>query len=772
MDPQLANVALVLSGVVGPIFGRVYDGAKKSLAWSRDQTWRRVVWAQAAQAYAEGLAERYGMIRIMGMTRPIPLRHIYTDVYTLNRPSALRWYTVEALEADFQRASRTTAWERPAGERRPGVELARATPRLFILGKPGAGKTTFLKYLALEVAPHELQALPIFVGLRDWADSQQPLLDYVTRQFAICGFPQARPFVERLLQQGPALVVFDGLDEVSAAQEEEQQIRRQVRDFADQYRACRIALTCRVAFTDYTFEKFTYVEMADFTSDQTRHFIRNWFASYNRRAVGERMIQELEQPPQAAIHELTTNPLLLTLLCLSYGETLHFPTRQVELYEEALEALLKKWDSSRDIRRDAVYAGLSLGRKRQLLAWLAYEPFEKGRVFFPLAELATRVVAFVRRLPEAPPPEDIDGEEVIKSIEAQHGLLVERAQGVYSFSHLTFQEYFTARYLVEHATEGVPTPLLRHVGKQRWREVCLLTTALLPEADAFFDCWLNALQQTIETTPPLVGILRWAADKATQNANRGAKPEPALAWRREYLNLARNIARTYKPRQGRSLALSLALAFDDVRAFDLGRDLVFSHSFYFEPDDPLDPEQDVDLEQDINLDHDFERMLNHPFEYAFNLACELGHDDGDVDLWLWHADAALAYGVIYSESWEVWTAAQILPEALAVTAALQASAVALARSLGWEATAQAVAAIPSPAADAAETDLAQWAATWQEVAWRERRVPWPGELSYDEFKLLEAYLESCALLLDCLKVAAVADREAILDRLLRPPAAA
>ncbi len=29
----------------------------------------------------------------------------------------------------------------------------------------------------------------------------------------------------------------------------------------------------------------------------------------------------------------------------------------------------------------------------------------------------------------------------------QHGLLVEPAKGIYSFSHLTFQEYFAARYL-------------------------------------------------------------------------------------------------------------------------------------------------------------------------------------------------------------------------------------------------------------------------------------------------------------------------------------
>jgi predicted NACHT family NTPase len=41
----------------------------------------------------------------------------------------------------------------------------------------------------------------------------------------------------------------------------------------------------------------------------------------------------------------------------------------------------------------------------------------------------------------------LDSEAVLKSIEWQHGLLVERSRRIYSFSHLTFQEYFTARHI-------------------------------------------------------------------------------------------------------------------------------------------------------------------------------------------------------------------------------------------------------------------------------------------------------------------------------------
>jgi predicted NACHT family NTPase len=82
----------------------------------------------------------------------------------------------------------------------------------------------------------------------------------------------------------------------------------------------------------------------------------------------------------------------------------------------------------------------------------------------------------------------VDSEAVLKSIEAQHSLLVERARGIYSFSHLTFHEYFTARKIVTscnpYATDD-PTlqRLVSHMTEKRWQKVFLLTIEMLNRAD-------------------------------------------------------------------------------------------------------------------------------------------------------------------------------------------------------------------------------------------------------------------------------------------------
>ena len=129
------------------------------------------------------------------------------------------------------------------------------------------------------------------------------------------------------------------------------QIISEIKQFSRRYQQNNIVLTCRIAAVEYNFDQFAHVEMADFSPEQIERFISNWFQ--NDAATGQMMWAQLQAKEHKGIRELTRNPLLLTLLCLAYQETLHFPKRRVEIYEEALEVLLKKWDSTRGIRRDS-----------------------------------------------------------------------------------------------------------------------------------------------------------------------------------------------------------------------------------------------------------------------------------------------------------------------------------------------------------------------------------------------------------------------------------
>ncbi|MDJ0658556.1 MAG: NACHT domain-containing NTPase [Crocosphaera sp.] len=474
------------------------------------------------------------------LTQP-PLEKIYTQTSFYLEPSYQRWLEVSDLERSLAKADglRLSA---PHSNTVFDLELVTKQDKLVILGKPGAGKTTFLQYLALQCSQRKYRQdlIPCFIQLRtEWEQGDEEVIDlqsYLLDYGKNCGLSHQQSQI--LLEAGKFLLLLDGLDEVP--QQHREILCKNIQVFSQTFYKNSLIITSRNSAQQFHFRGFTYVEMADFEHNRIQDFVQKWFVVTSKNKTegkrkAEQFLEELNSPENEAIRELAVTPILLNLLCSVFKERARFPRQRAKLYEAGLDILLQRWDRCRGIERDDFYHDLPLLDKRKLLSKIAAVTFSEGHYFFEGREIQEIIEDYLCH--HCNFKEDMESlwltsEAVLKSIEIQHGVLVERAKDIYSFSHLTFQEYFTARYIIASDRNNLDkrlTDLAQKIADESWREIILLTVDMLPKADIFVLKIKDYLKHLTEENSKLKKCLQ-SIDKKVESLNLSEKKSAVKAF--------------------------------------------------------------------------------------------------------------------------------------------------------------------------------------------------------------------------------------------------
>jgi hypothetical protein len=136
----------------------------------------------------------------------------------------------------------------------------------------------------------------------------------------------------------------------------------------------------------------------------------------------------------------------------------------------------------------------------------------------------------------------IDVSTILTIMESQHGLLIQRAQGVYSFSHLTFQEYLAAKSFVEESDPDRWDDLLQYLEDRRWREVFVLIVSMV-KADFLVRKIYSLLGQLVPNSESINPLLNWVVRKQEKTPSS----YDIAAIRAFYLGLARRRPLPFRP---------------------------------------------------------------------------------------------------------------------------------------------------------------------------------------------------------------------------------
>lgn len=418
-----------------------------------------------------------------------------------------------------------------------------------IVGAPGSGKTTLLKHILLTYARNRQwrirvrRRVPFFLELRKFpkaiGKTKDPDLPAVLRKILETNSDlepllKSAPedWLEGLLKSGRCVLLLDGLDEIP-----DMDSRRKVADWLDRqvnhphWRGNLFLVTSRPAgYQACPLQNARALEVQAFDSEDTRLFVEGWYlanevirskATITRKVIRKRasanatkLLDRLKIHPR--LSALTSNPLLLTMICLMH-ELGELPGSRSQLYEEICQVHLERWRRNREVT-DTFNAAQKLTVLRCLAVYLMTRGLGlDGSDSKRLSTSEMLRVAYTSLDQIGVAQDAVSRKGFFTDLQHTSGLWLEWEKDHWGFAHLSFQEYLCAdQWFVMPETCPVSwAPLFED---SWWRETLLLYAVkaidLRPLVQAALAAntprslaLLFALQRENVTLPPELQVL-------------------------------------------------------------------------------------------------------------------------------------------------------------------------------------------------------------------------------------------------------------------------
>ncbi len=395
------------------------------------------------------------------------------------------------------------------------------TESLYVPGAPGAGKTTFCRWLALAVAcgslpahpletpaefkerlPNDLRGrFPLLCRLREWAVHDTCLAgnDHWTQEqleAALAGWLAATrpggltPEVWREeMKQGRCLLILDGADEVTETLGPHRPRRNLLSGLTDALpewlkAGNRVLLTSRPYGLDDADRRnlgLPQAELGELPQPLQETFVRRWYAAADPPHAEEKassLLVHLGGRPDLA--ELRANPMLLTALCIKYDEGQRLPQDFYRLYDSVVNQVLYKrylTENERDqarLRLSAVALGMHQGDDK--------EPRTAPAAEVGIDEVDC-ILAKLAQTDWTTEGGSADAASRREDLLSNSGLLLPSAGRRAGFHHLTFQEFLAAVRL-RRIGDSAPDLLKQYAAIPAWRRTLTFLFCAIADQDS------------------------------------------------------------------------------------------------------------------------------------------------------------------------------------------------------------------------------------------------------------------------------------------------
>lgn len=337
-----------------------------------------------------------------------------------------------------------------------------STNNIVIIGVPGAGKTTTLKYICQKLLTDENYLsqeikYPLLVRFRESEilDNEAiPLFEYILNIYGIIvdNGPSnlteeekrkslnyfKKNFVLKLLDSQYPLLLLDGIDEISDERVKSSVISN-INDIALGAPNARFILTTRKGDDTFHINNSRQFELSELNDAQIFQFSKKW--------LGDITVNNfLTQLKESTVYDSGRRPLTLSHLCAIFEKEGKIPEKSKSIYKKVVNMLISEWNSENDIHNHSKFTNFAPDRKKDFLENIAFELSTNFRKYqFTTSDLQKCYLNICYKF-------DLlhhQMQNVIQEIQIQNGILIQTGYDKFEFSHKSFQEYLAAEYLVK-----------------------------------------------------------------------------------------------------------------------------------------------------------------------------------------------------------------------------------------------------------------------------------------------------------------------------------
>ncbi|MBQ8527219.1 MAG: hypothetical protein IJ429_01980 [Lachnospiraceae bacterium] len=315
--------------------------------------------------------------------------------------------------------------------------------KIIISGTGGIGKSMLMRHFFLNTIS-TTSYIPVLIelrGLNELASTEISIEQYMYKTLTIFGFELQEEYFKYSLETGCYLILFDGYDEVKNAISNK--VTQEIINFSNKYSENPIIVSSRPLQEFVGWSDFAEYSAMPLTKQQALSLISK--LEYDEE-IKRKFYNQLDKELFEKYNSFATNPLLLTIMLMTFEERVSIPDSKTDFYEQAFSTLFHRHDAMKKGKFEREKeSGLGYEDFKKVFSYFCFRSFFKNQYEFSenavlenIAKAKEKVYAFG----------DFENLAFLNDMTKAVCMLIHEGLN-YRFSHRSFQEYFAAVYTMQ-----------------------------------------------------------------------------------------------------------------------------------------------------------------------------------------------------------------------------------------------------------------------------------------------------------------------------------